>query len=688
MRPWLLLVLFPVLGAAAEANWSYAGNPAGQRYSLLRQINRDNVKGLKQVWRYDAAEQGDPETNPLVVDGVLYAYTPALKVVALDAATGRELWRYDTGLQAGQPSRGLSFWSDGKTRRLFAGVLNFLIALDPATGRPVTSFGDGGRVDLRAGLYGDISRHIVALTTPGVVYKDLIIVGFRTAEVHPAAPGDIRAFDVRTGRLRWTFHTIPRPGEPGYETWPKDAWTTAGAANNWSGMTLDEARGIVFAPTGSAASDFYGADRVGDDLYANSLIALNAATGKRLWSFQGVHHDIFDRDFPTAPTLLTVTRGGKRIDVVAQPTKQGFLFVLNRQTGEPVFPIEEVRTPVSQVPGEVAAHTQPHSRIPEPFARQHLTESMLTDRTEEAHAWALDKFRQMRSEGPFTPPGVDRPTVVFPGYDGGAEWGGAAVDPSRAVIYINANDVAWTAQLTDKVPQGGPAQQVYQQLCSACHGVDRRGSPPAIPSLMGVGERLNALQIESIINYGRGRMPAFGSYPRSVLGPVIQFVRTGQEPEQGRAKEMSFPAGVQDAYHFTGYNKFLDPDGYPAVAPPWGTLNAIDLNTGRYVWKIPLGEYPELVARGLKQTGSENYGGPVVTAGGLLFIGATLYDHKLRAFDAGNGTLLWETELPYAGTATPAIYTAHGKQYVVIETNNARNRGAPQGCAYVAYALP
>jgi quinoprotein glucose dehydrogenase len=686
---------------ASPTDWPvYGGNSQAQRYSPLTQIDRNNVSRLQEVWRFSSPELGDPETNPLILAGVLYAFTPTLKVVALNAATGKQLWKFDPGIHTGQPSRGLTIWSDGTTQRLFAGVMNYLYALDPATGQPVTSFGKEGRIDLRQGLLGDSSKHFVALTSPGIVYKDLIIVGFRTMETHPAPPGDIRAYDVRTGEVRWTYHTIPRPGEAGVETWPADAWKNAGSANNWAGMALDENRGIVYIPTGSAVSDFYGADRIGNDLYADTLLALDAGSGRKLWHFQEIHHDILDRDLPTAPSLLTITRQGRKVDVVAQPTKQGFLFVLDRETGRPVFPVEERAAPRSEVPGELASPTQPYPVIPEPYARQHLTEDLLTSRTPAARAWAVEQFRGFRSEGPFTPAGVERPSVVFPGFDGGAEWGGAAVDPQRGVIYLNANDVAWTAQLSDKVAQSGIAVQVYEGLCAACHGADRKGSPPAFPSLLDLQQRVTAADIEQVITDGRGRMPAFDMLSKPILDALVEYVRTGKEqalkdkPDtfgSAKEKEMSFPVGIQDAgarYHFTGYKKFLDPDGYPAVAPPWGTLNAIDLNTGKYLWKIPLGEYPELAAQGLHNTGTENYGGPVVTAGGLVFIGATIFDKKLRAFDAATGRLLWETQLPFAGTATPATYMVGGRQYLVIESNNARDRKAPQGMSYVAFALP
>jgi quinoprotein glucose dehydrogenase len=670
------------------------------------QITRANVADLKEAWRFSMDEPGDPETNPIIVGRTLYAYTPGLKVIALDGATGKLKWSFDAGVHGVPvapgvtftgPSRGLAYWSHGRERRLLAGVMNRLFALDPDTGAVIKSFGDDGAVDLRKDLRGDYSQYYVSLTTPGIVYKDLIIVGFRTTETQPAPPGDIRAYDVRSGHLKWAFHTIPRAGEFGRETWPDAGAESGGAANDWTGFALDEKRGIVYAPTGSAVADMYGGDRRGDDLFADTLLALDASTGRRLWHFQGVHHDIWDRDFPSPPSLLTVLHAGKRVDAIAQPTKQGYLYVFDRVSGASLFPIEEQPVPSSDVPGESAAPTQPRPVMPEPYARQRLTEQMLTTRTPQAHEWALQQFHTFRSDGQFVPFATDRPTVVFPGFDGGAEWGGAAVDPRMGVIYINANDVAWSGSLVKSVPGGGLAASLYQTQCAACHGPDRKGSPPAFPSLSDVTQRLTNEQIAAVIRNGRGRMPPFSNIQSFALPGLIEYLRTGSDPPTptvpgaNAKQEMSASLsgdGSPAKYRFTGYNKFLDPDGYPAIAPPWGTLNAIDLNTGRYLWKIPLGEYPELAASGLVNTGSENYGGPILTASHLLFIGATIYDRKLRAFDAETGALLWEHVLPFAGTATPATYMIDGRQYVVIETNNARNPKAPQGSAYVAFALP
>ena len=674
-----------------DRDWAYYGGDAnGDRFSPLTQIDASNVGQLRPAWRIDGPK-GGLQTTPLVIDGILYGYTTTQQVFAASAETGKTIWTFDSGVIGRQPARGLTYWSAGAERRLFAGVMDRLYALDPSTGRPIPSFGENGAVDLRKNLGDDFTSNATYLTSPGVIYKDVIIVGFRTSETKPAAPGWIRAYDVRTGKLSWTFHTIPQLGEPGYETWPKDAYKTAGAANNWAGMVVDQKNGIVFVPTGSAVDDMYGADRKGDNLYADTLLALDAKTGRRLWHFQGVHHDMWDRDFPSPPVLLTVRRNGRNIEAVAQATKQGYVFVFERRTGKPLFPIEERPFPASDTPGEAASPTQPVPVAPAPFARQHLTEDLLTDRTPEAHAWALEAFRKLRGGGPFVPYKVGQQTIVFPGYDGGAEWGGQAVDPRTGVFYINANDVAWTGSLAERRASAAasPGADIYASQCAACHGVDRTGSPPQFPSLVGLENRMTAEEVAGVIHNGRGRMPPFPAVTATTLDALIAFLRTSkQTPPAGERGEVVSNAPVQARYVFTGYRRFRDPDGYPAVKPPWGTLSAIDLNTGQYVWRRPLGEYPELVARGLKDTGSENYGGPVVTASGIDFIAATIYDCKLRAFDAKTGKLLWQGALPYAGNATPATYMANGRQYVVIATSNSKNPTAPQGSAYVAFALP
>jgi quinoprotein glucose dehydrogenase len=666
------------------SRWATYGGGSDQiRYSTLSEINRSNVTKLQVAWTYDSGESGGLQTQPIVVDDILFANTPSHKVFALRAGTGELLWTFNAGIESSGANRGLMFWADGADRRVYAAVGNFLYALDAAEGRPVATFGDNGRIDLRSDLGRDRETQSVRLTTPGVVYKDLLIIGGRVSESLPSSPGDVRAYDARTGLLRWSFHTIPHPGEAGYETWSKNSWRENGGANSWPGMALDRARGVVYVPTGSAADDFYGANRVGDNLYANSLIALNAETGKKIWHFQFVRHDIWDRDLPAPPSLVSVRRGGRRIDAVAQSTKQGYVFLFDRSNGKPLFPIEYRRFPRSDVPGEVTAARQPIPAKPPPFARSALTSESLTTRTPEVRAWALTELARFKNGGPFAPFAVGRQTVIFPGFDGGAEWGGQAFDPETGLYYVNANDLAWTGGL-EPAEASNTGSGLYRRHCASCHRDDLAGTPPQIPTLVGLGTRRTRGEIVGVIQKGAGRMAGFPNLSDRALNAIVDYVIAGKDSSIGPQETKPLLE-----YRFTGYRKFLDPDGYPAVAPPWGTLTAIDLNTGAFAWRIPLGEYPELVAQGVKNTGSENYGGPIVTAGGLVFIGATNFDRKFRAFDKATGQLLWETMLPFSGNATPATFEVDGRQLVVVAAGGGKgHQGSPSGGVYVAFALP
>ncbi|HEU4994279.1 MAG TPA: pyrroloquinoline quinone-dependent dehydrogenase [Gemmatimonadaceae bacterium] len=688
MRVTLMALTAPLLlgaqasPAARNVDWPvYGGNPDNTHYSALSQITMANVASLQVAWTYathDEWKGSEMQANPIVVDGVLYATSPKLRVFALDAATGRELWSFDPNYGKPAPqrfrSRGLAVTGD----RVLVTYRYRLYALDRKTGQPIPTFGDSsGYVDMRNAFDRPAQSISVSASTPGRVYGDLFIIGSTVPEALPSSPGDIRAYDVKTGALRWVFHTIPRPGEFGYDTWSPDAWKVVGGANAWSGVTIDSARGIVFAATGSASFDFYGANRLGDNLFANTLLALDARTGKRLWHFQAIKHDLWDWDFPAAPALVTVTRKGARVDAVAQITKTGYVYVFERATGKPVFPIEHRRVPRSSVDGEVAATSQPYPVAPPPFVRQTLTEGMLTRRTPAARDSVLKFFRAYRTSGMYDPPNT-RGTIIFPGVDGGGEWGGPAFDPATGLLYVNANEMAWHHRLVERSDKS-----LFAATCASCHGDNLAGSA-TVPSLAGIAARKSRDDIAQVIRQGTGRMPAFGGMlDNAAINDLVNYLYTGQDVAlQGAATNPNY-----QKYRSTGLQIFLDPDGYPAISPPWGTLNAIDLNAGKIRWKIPLGEYPRLAAQGLKNTGTDNYGGAVVTANGLLFIGATTYDRKFRAFDKRTGKLLWETTLPASGNATPSMYMVNGKQYIVIACGGGKN-DAESGGTYVAFALP
>jgi quinoprotein glucose dehydrogenase len=679
----------------ANQDWpAYGGGPGAIHYSMLRQINRDNVKNLKVAWTFDTGDvtegaHTELEATPIKIGETLYLISPRVRLFALDAATGRQKWVFDPSegrkVIGSTRNRGISYWTDGKgDERIFVSMRQYLYAVDARTGKLIESFGQKGKVDLRDGLGHEGEGLAVALSTPGMVYKDLLICGSIVAEQLPAYPGDIRAFDVRTGKIRWQFHTIPHPGEFGYDTWPKDTWKYTGAANDWAGLSIDTERGIAFVPLGSAASDFYGADRPGNNLFSDSLVALDANTGKRIWHFQTVHHDIWDRDPNAQPALVTLHKDGKTIDAVAQTTKSGYVFLFDRATGKPVYPIVEKKYPASDIPGEWTSPTQPLPAAPPPFARQRIDEKDLTTRTPKAHEEALAWFKKIRSDGQFIP-GSLQGTIIFPGLDGGQEWGGPAFDPETGYLYVNTNEMAWVAKLVKPSPAVAnmSGKSLYEANCAQCHKADRTGTPPDVPSLLGVEQRYTAGEIEQIVRGGNGRMPAFPNLGYPELDAIAKYIVSGKD-DLAAAANRSLPKAE---YQFAGYTRFVDSEGFPAITPPWGQLSAIDLNKGKIVWQIPFGEYPDLAAKGITNTGSENYGGGIVTAGGLFFISATDFDKKFRVFDKTTGKLLWETTLPASGNATPAMYEADGRQFIVIAAGGGRSKDPSTG-NYVAFALP
>ena len=710
-RSFALLSLTALIGCQSRMaseqsveyqSWNnYLGDAGRTHYSSLDEINLGNVSQLEVAWEYHAGVQGEGgatyiQCNPLVVGSTLFAVSPGLKVFAVNAATGQEKWVFNPfeGTDETSFTRGLAYWTNGNEERILFTADRYLYAVDAHTGQPVTSFGEGGKVNLGRGLGRNIDELAYKYHAPGVVYHDLIILGSLNAERLPAAPGHIRAFDVRTGEQRWIFHTIPQPEEFGYDTWEDPtAYQTIGGVNNWSGMTLDEGRGIVYVPLGSAAFDFYGGNRKGANLFANCLLALDAKTGERIWHFQTVHHDIWDRDLPAPPTLITTTHEGKSVDAVAQITKSGHVYVFNRETGAPLFPVEEKEYPPSDLVGEETWETQPLPTSPPAFARQQFTEADINPYSEDKDS-LVAVLQRVHSGGQFVPPSTEG-TVIFPGFDGGGEWGGAGYDPNENVLYVNANEMPWILTLVEvEEDQSGDllamGESVYQANCMGCHGAELQGGNfhGNAPALVGLAQRMDASGVAAMVRQGRGAMPSFAFLTDQQIEAVTAFLLG--EPDQKMAvvktNAEEEPSEGQLRYNFTGYNRFVDSNGYPAVKPPWGTLNAIDLAKGEILWKVPLGEFPELTRRGIPKTGTENYGGPVVTAGGLIFIGATS-DQQLRAFDKKTGEEVWQHDLPAAGMATPCTYEVDGKQYVVIAAGG--GKGTEQrGDSYVAFALP
>lgn len=674
----------------------YLGGPERNHYSPLDQINKNNVQQLKVAWEYHTLDSGQVQCNPIIVNGILYGMTARTRPFALDAATGKEIWKGESeGEDFFSTSRGVVYWEDGDDKRILYTSGPWLYAISALTGKPVTTFGDSGRTSLKAGLGETASDKMVISNTPGTVYEDLIIMPLRVSEGTDAALGNIQAFNIRTGRLAWVFHTIPQPGEEGYNTWPPDVYKNTsgiGAANNWSGMAVDRKRGILFVPTGSAAFDFYGAARKGANLFANCLLALDAKTGKKLWHFQFVHHDILDRDPPAPPNLITVKHDGKLVDAVSQTTKQGFVFVFDRETGKPLFPIKETPVPQSDIPGEQSWPTQPLPTKPAPYARQTFTEADINPYAE-AKDSLIQLLRTSRSEGPFTPLS-QQGTIIYPGLDGGGEWGGAAVDPD-GILYINSNEMAWRISLGPSASREtntslSPGQNLYIANCAQCHGLQRKGNPGSgFPPLVDIGTRRSRETVSNTISHGKGMMPAFTKLTDDQRKTIVAFLFNDEEAAPVHMKEPGLDKAkttTPPTYSISGYSKFLDRTGMAAVRPPWGTLNAINLNTGEYVWKVPYGEVAEANAKGIKNTGAESYGGPVITASGLLMIAGTK-DGYFRVYDKSNGKLLWQTQLPSASFATPSTYEANGKQYVVLACGGTK-LGAAGGDSYIAFALP
>ena len=674
------------------STWSsYLGGPDRNHYTTLSQITPENLAHLKVAWSYTAPDSGQMQMNPIIVDTLVYGVTAALRPVAIHAETGKEIWRFGDSLKVWHStSRGVAYWEKGDDKRILHTVGANLYALNALTGKSIASFGDNGKIDLRSGMPEIAKEKFVISNTPGTIYKDLIIMPLRLSEDVGAAPGDIMAFNVITGAVEWVFHTIPYPNEPGFETWEnKEAYKNEiiGAANNWAGMSLDEQTGVLYVPTGSAAPDFYGGLRKGNNLYANCLLAIEANTGKLLWHFQFTHHDLWDRDAPAPPNLITITRDGNKIPAVAQVTKQGYVFVFDRKTGEPLFDIEERKVPASALAGEKASETQPFPVKPKPFAR---LSSELTEDDVSPYAENKEELREILKSADkrlYAPPSLD-PVLLFPGYDGAAEWGGAGADPEEGILYVNANEMAWIMQMEIKTstPSNLPlGESTYEKYCMVCHQQDRKGvSTSGFPSLIDLKTRLKKEEVSQQIFQGKNMMPGFPQITKDEKEALLQFLYDEEIKHSVVAK--TTPQKYDPVpYKHKGYTKFLDSNGLPAVSPPWGTLHAIDLNTGDYRWSIPFGETPVLKEKGFPTTGSENYGGPLISKNGLLFIAATK-DGYFRAFNKYTGEKLWEFKLPAPAFATPATYQVNGKQYIVLACGGEK-LGTVKGNQIIAFAL-
>ncbi len=696
--------------------WSdYGGSADSMQYSALTQVNAANVSRLELVWHYPVPDRtGNFGFNPLVVDGVMYVLGPQRQIVALDAVSGRTLWAHQVEGEGTPGNRGINYWEsrDRSDRRLIYGAGGSLRAIDARTGKAITTFGDHGQVPMRVGtprVLGGPSG------TPGRVFENLFITGSNTGERFFSPPGDIRAYDVVTGRLVWTFHTIPRPGEYGYDTWPKDAWKYVGGANVWGELSLDTTRGIVYAPTGSPTHDLYGGDRQGANLFGNSLLALDARTGKRLWHFQMVHHDLWDYDLTAAPKLLTVRHNGKPRDVVAQATKHGLLFVFDRVTGEPLWPIEERPVPKSATPGEQAWPTQPFQTHLVPFARQSFTREQINPHlAADDKAKVLQRFLAAPSEGLFTPPALDRELIMLPGQFGGGNWGASAADPTTGIMYLRTMDQPTVTQLRvfdPNEPADGNSPEArgrasYTQHCSSCHG---ELQPSGIRTFDGGGwipvAKLGGKAVRAQIRDGQGQMPAF---TEDVIGDAdLQALLTylgiddaaGAPAGASAEREPSGPPPPPSSAKTDGLNLYSTPrytgplgrafraeSGLSGISPPWSEIVAYDLNEGAIKWRAPFGTSPALAARGITDTGNGRRAwrnGPVVTAGGLIFLGSWA-DRTVRAFDARNGKVLWEHALKANPEGIVSVFEVNGRQYVAFCASGSDTKETPVAEAYEA----
>lgn len=761
-----------IISAEKFASWETAGGDAGvTHYSNLDQINKENVHKLRLAWEFSTGDilRDDNEywggstiqSNPIVVDGVLYSTTPTLHIIALDAASGRQIWRFDPwkGKEGGGYNRGVAYWRNGDDRRIFYTVKNELICLDAKTGTLVQSFGENGRQNMAKGLLPEHEARggVISPAAP-VIYKDLVVVG---GMGEWRVPGNVSAYDAITGERRWIFNTIPFPGEVGFETWGDTTyWRDGFGANCWGGLSVDEGNEMVFFATGQAKPDLHRPNSEGDHLFGNCVVAVNANTGEYVWHFQEIHHDLWDLDLPCAPMLIDLEVNGKIMPGLAQLSKTGNTFLFNRLNGEIFTKYREKEVPPSRLIGEHASQTQPWVTWPEPFSYQYVTEFDYSNISPEATAYSKERLANA-DIGWMIPPST-RGNIYY-GVHGGAEWPGGAFDPEIQYLFINANQTPWYIKmrrldedhrgsrlysekqcsachgwnrggfadfpaLTDMhlkfksiaavesriknriqtIPEypkldGEEIREMAEFLmdsippklnhpgailfaggkCVECHGGDRRGMVKGnIPSLLDLEFRYkNIEEVKQVIKNGRNAMPGNEGYTDEELTMIAKFLMN--IPAEGGNEEMR----NGPVYQTDRFERFLDQEGYPATRPPWGTMNAINLRTGKIAWQVPLGEFPELTARGIKPTGTENFGGPVVTKGGLVFIAATM-DEKIRAFDKMTGTLLWEYQLPAGGYTTPSTYIVDGRQYLIIPCGGGGKPGTKSGDKFLAFTLP
>jgi quinoprotein glucose dehydrogenase len=698
-----------------DRTWSvYKADAEGTGYSILDEINKNTIQSLEIAWTHKFSDAppgsrgGNSESNPIVVDGVMYTLSARHRVYALDAATGKQIWAFDpfNGEAGGGIGRGVTYWEEGSDKRILLTAGDKLYALNAQTGLAIPSFGNNGWVSMNIGMRGDPDKISVIPTSPGIVFKNLLIIGNEVSELYGAEPGHVRAYDIKSGKLEWTFHTVPQPGEFGYDTWPKDAWKYVGGTNNWGGMSLDTKRGMVFFATGSPTYDYYGKDRIGKNLFGNSVVALDAATGKYRWHFQTVHHDLWDYDLPAPPNLITVVHKGKKIDAVAQTSKLGYIYTFNRDTGEPLFPILEKPVPASDIPGEQAWPTQPIPTKPAPYSRQFVTKDDIINYSKGSYDTLMMRFNAFRYEGPFTPPSLQG-TFMLPGSRGGSSWGGGTVDPAKGIIYVKSNDSPEIATMKKVVENESSNLSVFNQgkalystYCVSCHMPDKNGDESGNPSLLAIETRLSREDALNKIKRGGGKMPSFASVIAGKEEAIISYLYDKESSAARPSREQSFLKEIQenelanksgiitpkeDKYlNLTAYGQFLDNQRRPGIKPPWGQLHAINLNTGEFEWSVTLGNQPEGQLPGAAETGASGSAGPLLTKGGLLFIGSTR-DRKFRAFDQKTGEKIWETTLPGIANANPSTYWSKGKQYIAISVGGDADN--PAGYI-ITFALP